>query len=184
MMVGIVVEGKSEELVAPLILSWLGIRFRAAISTAEGVDDLAQRARELADWQLSKGATHVLFFLDADDGDRARRITQLQASLAAPSNFQVHQEEGVFYFVPVRELEAWLLADEFALAKVLGRPVERQTGLEEPGAVGRLQALFRESGGYRKTHHPRLIAKHATDIAWRRCLSYEASTEALRPLST
>lgn len=183
MMVGVVVEGKSEATIAPIILNWLGIRFRPAITTAEGVDDLIQRARELADWQLSKGATHILFFLDADGGERADRIAQLQQSLArAPSPPPLAaRQEGTFFFVPVPELEAWLLADEAALGVVLGRKVERQARLEEAGSVGRLHELFHQMGGYRKTYHPKLIAQNASDRAWRRCVSYEGSTAALRP---
>ena len=178
MMLGIVAEGMTEEKVVPVVLGWLGVRHRLSISRADGADDLLQRARDLADWQLLKGATHVLFCIDADKFNRGERIAQLQARLAEPRTGRV--EEGVFFFVPIREMEAWLLADEAALSKVVGNSVERQTDFEAPGAVERLHAIFHAQGGYSKTRHPRRIAEAARDETWRRATSYEASTAGFR----
>ncbi len=181
MKVGIVVEGMCEQHVAPIILGWLGVNFREQISRAEGVEDLLHQARYYADWQLSKGATHVAFFFDADGPDSSGRIEQLKRRLeSAPSG---RKEEGSFFFVPVHSIENWLLADEEALSSVLGERIERQNELESPGAVQRLDALFaRVSASYRKTHHARLIAQVSRDRHWARVPSYQRATAPLRQL--
>ena len=179
MIVGAIVEGHGEEHVVRTILGWLGVKHRSAVFRADGVNDLLQNARVLADLHLMKGATHVLFFMDADAETAAARLTALRQRLAeTPSG---RMEEGVFEFIPVQELEAWFLADEVALGEVLGARVSPVDDPQQHGAVGRLEMVFASAGkSYRKAQHAKEIADHASDARWLRCASYTASTARLR----
>jgi Domain of unknown function (DUF4276) len=181
-MVGAVVEGHGEESVVRVVLGWLGVKFRSAVFRAEGVNDLLERARELADLHLSRGATHVLFFLDADAPSAAGRDAELRGRLSArPAEGRA--EAGVFEFIPVQELESWLLSDDSAISRVLGAKVDQvgQPNLEQAGAVKRLEDIFRAARNqYRKSQHAKEIADAASDKAWQRCPSYRRSTGPLR----
>lgn len=174
MNIGCIVEGQSEERVVPIILGWLGKKHRSPFR-ARSRQDLVANARVYAQEQLARGATHVLFFFDADqpDGEAAWAVVE-QKLTGMP----------FIGFVPVQEIEAWLMADERALSKVIGTPdvarVRDPQSLVKPSLE--LDALFTRygAGHYNKGFHPKRIAEAATDKAWRRLPSYERATQPLR----
>lgn len=179
MIIGAIVEGHGEEKVVSVVLNWLGVTCR--IRRMEGVSDLMERARDVADQLLFRGATHILFFCDADAvGIEARRAAiTAKMNATAPMG---RTEEDHFFFIPTPELEAWLLSDEVALAKVLEvERVERVSNPEREGALAALEVLFRKYGkSYRKSQHGKEIADFSKDKTWLRCRSYELATEPLR----
>lgn len=157
-----------------IILRWLGIRHRA-VYRADGKPDLLKRARDYAELQLARGATEVLFFFDADGPEGKSEFVHLQAALK-------DLDRRIHGFVPVRQLEAWLLADETALGAVLARavrPVVQPERLDDP--VGELEKLFRAAGqDYVKSRDAKRIAECSRDSRWQRCESFTWSTRTLR----
>ncbi len=175
MNIGPVVEGESEERAVPVLLKKLGLRHRSPL-VAEGKQDLLRRARDYADLQRSKGASHVLFCFDADSPDGESEFLRLKEELA---------DIPLMGFVPVHALEAWLLADEEALTQhlLLSSPLAAISRPEEdPLPASTLDGLFRANGrpeGYRKTRDAHLIAKLAQHKRLLRCRSYARACASL-----
>lgn len=177
MLIGPIVEGESEERAVPVLLKKLGVRHRSPL-VAEGKQDLIRRARDYADLQRSKGASHVLFCFDADGPDGDSELRRLKETLT---------DVPLLGFVPVHALEAWLLADEEALTQHLhlSTPLTAIARPEDdPTPADTLDDLFRANGrpeGYRKTRDAHLIAKLARLQRLMRCASYARASESVRP---
>ena len=176
MLIGPIVEGESEERAVPVLLKKLDIRHRSPL-VAEGKQDLIRRARDYADLQRSKGASHVLFCFDADGPDGESELLRLKEALT---------DIPLLGFVPVHALEAWLLADEGALSQLLhlSTPLAAVTRPEDdPRPADTLDNLFRANGrpdGYRKTRDAHLIARLARHQRLMRCGSYARASESVR----
>jgi hypothetical protein len=176
MLVGPVVEGESERDAIPKLLDKLEVRHRPPL-VADGKPDLLRRARAYAGLQAKSGATHVLFCFDADSPDGESEFRTLQQRLLSVT-------VPILGYVPVHALEAWFLADEEALSKVIGSRVEAVRQPEEDPLPARtLDQLFRANGrvqGYLKTQHAKRLAEAARDKRLLRCPSYERSSGIFR----
>jgi hypothetical protein len=198
-LVGPIVEGDAEERVVPLILGWLGVKCRPPLR-AQGKPDLIKRAATYAELQFHRGASEVLFCFDADGLDYRSELEGLAQSLSYQIDQRLNEAVGppeqrvaellrslreapLTPLLPVHELEAWLLADERALANVVGTSVPRIANPEaDPHPDSSLDAIFRRAGlsGYRKREHSVKITQAASDRAWRRCPSYERGLQQFR----
>lgn len=197
--VGPIVEGDAEERVVPLILERLGVRHRSP-SRAQGKPDLIKRGAIYAELQFERGASEVLFCFDTDGTDHIGELNSLTQSLAHQIGQRLKDaadppaprvaallrklaDEPTRSFLPVHELEAWLLADEDAISHVVGTPVSQTKSPEtDPMPADTLASIFRAAGltGYRKRHHGPAITRAADHEKWRRCPSYERASSQFR----
>jgi len=128
-----------------------------------------------------KGCTHLMLVCDLDDNalaDLSARLTSaLQGSPIVPR----------VVVIPVREIEAWLLADheamnaEFEFRPPLKPHANPEALLRPKERLGEL--IERRSGGrvrYQNSVHNRRIAEHATVANLRRCPSFGGFYEFVR----
>lgn len=118
----------------------------------------------------ARGCNRLIIVQDADAANPAQLLGELQAALG-PSPIPLH-----VVVVPVREVEAWLLADHAAIKagmKIRGKVKK----VANPEVIFRPKEHLRDLSArlgkpYLNTVHNKEIAKHSTFAALRRCPSF------------
>lgn len=173
-LLGVIAEGDSDVAVIQVLLQRVAgtpVRTRAAV--ADGCGRMQKHALPWSRQLYRQGCTHLMLVCDLDENalsDLSARLTQ--ALQGAPIERRV-------VVIPVRTIEAWLLADHEAMnAEFRFRPPLKRNanpeGLLRPKE--RLGQLIEQRSGQRvrynnRVHNPR-IAAHAQVAHLRRCPSF------------
>ncbi len=177
---GAVVEGHAEELALPRILDLLGVPANRNLRTprrAEGKSDLLRRRNMFIEQLVDKGVRRLVVVFDADGPDGPHEEESFRSGLRP-------EFAWVVCFIPVRMLEAWLLADGEAVKACAGLdevPVVARPELEEqPSAI--LDGYFREGRrrGYDKVRDAVAIFSEArAEVIALKCPSFTRAKAAL-----
>jgi hypothetical protein len=173
---GVIAEDESDvEVVGVLARKISQARFAIRKAIGHGSGQIQKKALDWARVLYSKGCTHLMLVQDSDQNDAKDLRGRLTQALAgAPIARRV-------VVIPVREIEAWLLADHEAVNKALKLrpPLKKQAnpqGILHPKE--HLGALIEQRTArhihYTNTIHNVRIAEHARiDCLLSRCASFK-----------
>jgi len=149
------------------------VPFRVRRAIAHGSGRIPKKALEWAHVLYTQGCTHLMVVHDQDHhplADLTARLTQ--AIAGSPIGPRV-------VVIPVRAIEAWLLADHAAVSRALNLrpPLPKQAnpqGILRPKAhLGALiEQRSRGRRRYLNTAHNKQIAEQAHPVQLRRCESF------------
>lgn len=171
---GLIVEDSSDAEVIELLARKIAKKkFAVRSMYGGGCGHILAKSRAWSQVLKAQGCTLLMVVCDLDENALADHRNALKGSLH-PSAIAKHE-----IVVPVKEIEAWLLADHAAITKALGLP-QKANKQANPESVGdpkkRLFEIVRERSRKRTTYlntvHNRQIAKEAELSNLRRCKSF------------
>ena len=173
-LLGLIAEDQSDvDVVRELTQKLARSNFRIKRFLGHGCGRIHAKSRAWAEHLQRQGCSLLILISDLD----GQRLTKLSATLHAAINPCPIQQHVIV--IPVREIEAWLLADHEAITRALNlrRPMKKQPNPEAiQNPKERLRDLIRErSNGrisYLNTVHNEKIAKHVHIENLKRCPSF------------
>ena len=172
---GVIAEGESDvEVVAVLARKIARTPFTLRAAIGKGCGRLQKKALDWARQLHRQECSRLMLVCDLDENVLADLSARLHQALeGCPIARQV-------VVIPVREIEAWLLADHDAVSEAfkLRQRVKHQSNTEAiRDPKGRLGDLIAQRSNrrvqYVSTVHNRLIAQHARVERLRRCESFK-----------
>jgi hypothetical protein len=171
---GVIAEGDSDVAVVGVLARNIAqAEFEIRSAVGKGCGRMQKKALGWARELHRRGCTHLMLVCDLDENSRSDLAARLTKAL---EGFPIERRVVV---IPVRQIEAWLLADQDAVSDAfkLHRRVKHQAnpeGIRDPKQ--RLGELLAERSGKRvqylnSVHNP-LIAQHARVDQLRRCPSF------------
>jgi hypothetical protein len=172
--IGLIVENASDEVVVRALLDKVAKqRFSLRRFHSRGCGNLQSKCAAWARDLMTRGCRAIVVVQDVDDNDVAALRLQLDA-LLAPLRFSKRA-----VVIPVREIEAWLLADEIAIKKAFSlkrrvRPTPRPEAVQDPKQL--LTDLVAEASEKRVTyvnsiHNARIAVALDVSVVERKCAS-------------
>jgi hypothetical protein len=171
---GVIAEGDSDVEVVTILARKITRRpFTVKSAIGQGCGQMQKKALAWAHHLHRQECSRLLLVCDLDDNVLAQLATRLRQALeGCPIERRV-------VVIPVREIEAWLLADHDAVSDAfkLHRRVKHQAnpeGIRDPKQ--RLAEVLAERSGkrvqYLNSVHNKWIAEHARVDRLRRCASF------------
>jgi len=173
--VGVIAEDQSDvdvvdELLAKVTTRKYVIKRFLGHGSGRVVGKCSEWARVLRD----QGCTRLIVVYDLDTGNLPEVRARLRGALGqCPITRHT-------IIIPVREIEAWLLADEVSIARIakprrVPRPIPNPERFMRPKETLRdlIERLSERRITYVNTIHNKQLAKHAALVRVRRCMSFQ-----------
>jgi len=182
MLLGLIAEDQSDvDVVQELVRKLARRNFRIRRFLGHGCGRIHGKARVWAEQLHQEGCSLLVLISDLDHQTPAELYASLRTALEP---CPIRQNVIV---IPVREIEAWLLADHKAVTRALNRqrPMKKQSNPEAiQNLKERLRDLIRErSSGritYLNTVHNRKIANYVETRNLNRCPSFAPFEQFIR----
>lgn len=144
---------------------------------------MLKKAPGFVELYARRDARHFVFCHDSDGNDPTEVRLKLEASL----DRVVQLCPSRFIAVPVQELEAWIIADEDAISRVIPsiriKPQPNPERIPKPKEWLRKQSLAGHSKRHYKSRHNPMVAHHLElERVRRKCRSFDELASFLERL--
>lgn len=181
-LLGLIAEDQSDvDVLQELARKLARKRFGVRKFLGYGCGRIQAKSRAWADQLQRQGCSLLMVVSDLDRRDLVELTANLSTAVASC------RIQSRVVIVPVREIEAWLLADHQAITQALKlqQPIKKQPNPEAvPNPKERLRDLVRERSKGRLTYlntvHNGRIAKHIHVANLKRCRSFDSFEQFIR----